>query len=286
MNYLWPLGFLLLIVLAGFFFHFNFDPTSFKSTTTAITQKIEQKVEATLPPPRRGGGSSSSPPSSNAAITISGIIGTTNAERSANGGLKALKENAKLDAAAAAKVKDMFANQYFEHTSPQGKGPADLAKAEGYSYILIGENLALGNFKDDQDLLTAWMNSPGHRANILNSKFTEMGAAASMGLYEGRKVWLAVQEFGEPLSSCPEVDASLEATIERLKVDLDKKATALEAKKKEIDNASPKSGDAYDQKVADYNQMVAAYNNEVKVIKADVDTYNREVKAFNSCAAV
>ncbi len=283
MNFLRPLGFLSLIVLVGFFLqHYHFNFTDFKNTTSALEQKVQQKVEENLPPPLRGG-SSITPPQSG-TISRSGIIATTNKERAKNGGFSALTENAKLDAAAAAKVTDMFANQYFEHTSPSGKGPADLANAQGYSYILIGENLALGNFTDNQDLLTAWMNSPGHRANILNNRFIEMGAAATMGMYEGRKVWLAVQEFGLPLSSCPSINSNLEARIQIMKNDLDIKVAALQAKKKDIDNTYPKSGDTYNQKAAEYNQMIADYNAEVKETRTDIDTYNKGVKAFNNCA--
>lgn len=110
----------------------------------------------------------------NARLTAAGIIEQTNAQRG-DFGQSALKENEQLNQAALAKVKDMFAGQYFEHISPLGKGPADLAKAAGYLYVSIGENLALGNYKDDAALVEAWMNSPGHRANILDPRFTEIG---------------------------------------------------------------------------------------------------------------
>ena len=71
----------------------------------------------------------------------------------------------------------------------------------------------MGNFKNDQDLVSAWLNSPGHRANILNTRFTEIGTAVLKGFYEGREVWMAVQEFGLPLSSCPNPDSKVK--IER-----------------------------------------------------------------------
>ena len=52
-----------------------------------------------------------------------------------------------------------------------------MAKKAGYEYISVGENLAMGNFKNDGDLVEAWMNSPGHRANILSFKYKELGVA-------------------------------------------------------------------------------------------------------------
>ena len=81
----------------------------------------------------------------------------TNAERKAVASLPALKENAELDKSAAAKVADLFAKQYFEHESPDGKGPSDLALAAGYKYAIIGENLAEGNFESDQAVMDAWL---------------------------------------------------------------------------------------------------------------------------------
>jgi len=58
---------------------------------------------------------------------------------------------------------------YFAYNSPSGVGVDDLAGNFGYKFIAIGENLALGNFENDEVLLQGWMNSPGHRENILNT---------------------------------------------------------------------------------------------------------------------
>ena len=63
--------------------------------------------------------------------------------------MSALKENEKLDQAALAKANDMFLKQYFEHVSPTGVGPGDLAQNYGYDYIIVGENLILGNFSSE-----------------------------------------------------------------------------------------------------------------------------------------
>ena len=142
-------------------------------------------------------------------LTDAGVIEWTNTNRAQNGQLPALKENTLLDQAAELKLQDMFKQQYFEHVNPQGVGPGDLAKKVGYNFIAEGENLALGNFGNDQSLVTAWMNSPGHRANILNVHYTEIGVAVGQGSYQGQTTWLAVQEFGRPASSCPSVDLAL-----------------------------------------------------------------------------
>ena len=113
------------------------------------------------------------------------VIDLTNKARATYGSLPALKENSKLDFSAEKKLQDMFMKQYFEHVSPSGIGVGDLANQISYEYIVIGENLALGNFKDDQALVDAWMASPAHRANILNKHYTEIGVAVGKGTFEG-----------------------------------------------------------------------------------------------------
>lgn len=106
-------------------------------------------------------------------VTISGLLNATNSQRTANG-LGGLTQNATLNQAAQAKAADMAANNYWAHTSPGGKTPWTFIDAAGYSYESAGENLAYG-FATSTDTVTGWMNSPGHRANILNTKYSEVG---------------------------------------------------------------------------------------------------------------
>ncbi len=227
--------------------------------------------------------------SPDAFLTRAGVINFTNQARQQNGNLPPLIENQKLDQDAQNKLADMFARQYFEHVSPDGKGPADQAKAAGYQYVIIGENLALGNFKDDAALVDAWMNSPGHRANILNIKYQEIGAAVGQGQFEGKQTWLAVQEFGKPLSSCPQVDAVLKSQIDSLKSDVDSILPQLQALKSQIDSSpepqNQQQANQYNQLVAQYNDLVNIYNNKVDLLKQDTGQYNAGVQAFNACAS-
>lgn len=219
---------------------------------------------------------------SRSQLTQTGVISQTNNERIAQG-FPPLLGNLKLGVSAAAKVNDMFAQQYFEHDSPSGVGVDDLAQNAGYAYIVVGENLALGNFKDDQALVTAWMNSPGHRANILNPRFTEIGVAAKKGMFDGREVWLAVQEFGKPLSSCPSVDPSLKQFIEDNKIKTESLQTSLADLRQEIESMQPKYGDEYNKKVDQYNALIPSYNQLVEAARTLVDTYNTQVRLFNEC---
>ena len=65
-----------------------------------------------------------------------------------------------------------------------------------YPYLAAGENLALGDFKNANELVAAWMASPGHRANILNGVYRDIGVATGFDAFEGRKTIIVVQIFG------------------------------------------------------------------------------------------
>lgn len=274
----------LVLIIAGIIlWHYVFQkpPGGIGNSSLAGQVKnIEKQVSA--PPPLRG-----SQNSRNGALSVNGVIVWNNSNRAQNGQLPALTENSLLDAAAQAKLKDMFNQQNFEHINPQGRGPADLAKTAGYEYISIGENLALGNYKNDQDLVTAWMNSPGHRANILNNRYREIGVAVGRGMFEGSVTWLAVQEFGQPASSCPSVDLNLKAQINSLHADIGQIEPQIATLKNQVETDSPQTQadyDAHNQKVAQYNALIKIYNNKVDALKFATDQYNVEVRAYNICA--
>jgi len=217
----------------------------------------------------------------NGTLTVSGIFAETNNERIRNG-VAALSLDGTLSSVAAKKADDMFARQYFEHDSPDGKGAADLADAVGYDYIVIGENLALGNFKDDKDLVRAWMESPGHRANILNKRFSEIGIAAKKGTYEGKNVWLAVQTFAVPASLCPAPSPSLRVKIDASQIELKKIETELALKKDELESYRGNPSE-YNKRAAEFNALVATHNALVEETKKSVALFNAEVRAFNTC---
>ena len=131
------------------------------------------------------------------------IVGLTNQSRSESG-LNSLKINPLLVNAAQLKAEDMAKNSYFDHTSPEGVTPWHWLEQVGYRYSLAGENLAI-NFIDSQDTVTAWMNSPAHRANILNNNFTEIGIGEAQGLYQGKETVFIVQFFGRTNRSAQEI---------------------------------------------------------------------------------
>ena len=217
-------------------------------------------------------------------LTQTGVISQTNAERAKNG-LPALKESHILDTSAAAKVADMFKNQYFAHESPAGLGVSDLVKSAGYDFLTIGENLALGNFENDQALVQAWMDSPGHRANILNPQYQEIGVSVQKGVFEGKTTWLAVQHFGKPASACSGPSTALKAAIETSQNQLLEIQNNLESLRAELQTTNRGDREAYNQKVGQYNNFVSQYNNLSAEIKSLVTTYNKQVNTFNICAS-
>lgn len=95
-------------------------------------------------------------------------------EQRANYGLQPLTENWELSRVARYKSQDMVDNRYFSHTSPTYGSPFQMIKAFGLSFRTAGENIAYGQ-RTPQAVVNAWMNSSGHRANILNSSFTQIG---------------------------------------------------------------------------------------------------------------
>ena len=262
--------------LMDLYYQFSLKLPQFeKEITGVLTQEIEKQIST--PPPLRAEKEDLS-----AYLTRSKVIYWTNFQRE-EFGLPPLKENIKLNAAAAIKVEDMFQNQYFTHISPSGEGVGDLAKIVKYEFIIIGENLALGNFKDDSTLVQAWMESPGHRENILNPNYQEIGVAVEKGVFEGKTTWMAVQHFGLPLSTCPQPDEALQEEISIKESEINQLEKTLKSLQVEIRNIRPKRGTLYNQKIEEYNSLVSEYNILIKETEILINEYNTQIKLFNEC---
>lgn len=113
------------------------------------------------------------------------VVTLVNKERE-KAGLKPLSVHTKLTTMAKDKAIEMYNKKYFSHTSPKYGSPFDMMDTYKISYRYAGENIAKGQRSADE-AMTAWMNSPGHKANILNANYTQIG----VGYYNGH--W--VQEF-------------------------------------------------------------------------------------------
>lgn len=251
----------------------NFQKTDLGNSINKVAKEI------LTPPPLQIGGNANS-----AVLLKSKIIAQTNIQRFNNGGLAPLIENEKLDAAAMAKAQDLFNNQYFEHVSPSGVDPGMLVKSYGYDYIVSGENLILGNFASEKEVVRDWMNSPGHRANILNNRFVDIGVAVVRGTYKGETVWIGVQEFGLPLASCASPSAAAKSEIDGNIAVLDQLSAKIDADRNQIDTTNSRDP-KYAALVDEYNNLVAQYNQLSQATKNIITQYNIEVNNFNSCVA-
>lgn len=133
----------------------------------------------------------------NLASVISAVlVELANEDRNGNA-LGVLTINPILTAAAQAKANDMATKGYFAHVSPDGVDSWYWFKQSGYTFLYAGENLAV-DFSDSVEVERAWMNSPTHRANILNGYFTQIGIATAQGTYQGHQTTFVVQMFGTP----------------------------------------------------------------------------------------
>jgi len=219
----------------------------------------------------------------NTILSASNIISLTNKFRIENKSGGILTEQNKLNKSAEKKMQDMFDNQYFEHISPSGLSVGDLSEQAGYEYILIGENLAMGNFKDDSSLVDAWMASKGHRENILNKNYTEIGVAVGQGIFDGKNIWIAVSHFGTPQNICPEIDRVLLGIIDLNQNKITEISQELSIRREKISQNVIYEGNTINEQIEIYNNLVNYYNNLINQTKNDTDSYNDQVKSFNNC---
>ncbi|WP_312098137.1 CAP domain-containing protein [Niallia sp.] len=151
----------------------------------------QSKPETTTASQNNTIGDSSKDSAAKATTSVSAyekeVVELTNKER-AKYGLPALTLDTELSKVAKVKSQDMSTNNYFDHTSPTYGSPFDMMKQFGITYKAAGENIAKGQ-KTPEEVVNAWMNSEGHRANILSDKFTHIG----VGYVENGNYW--TQQF-------------------------------------------------------------------------------------------
>ena len=249
-----------------------------KSITNSLLS-VEKRISN--PPPLIG-----SEDAYNSFLTKRGTFKWTNIQRDETKSLPALLESDKLDIIAMERLDDMFEKQYFEHVSPIGASASSIAEDIGYGFISIGENIALGNFKDDKALVQAWMDSPEHRANILKDDYTELGIAVKKDVYEEKETWIGVQIFARPLSSCPQVDQNLKTEIEKVKEQITTLENSASSLRKQIENMSPKNRKdikIYNGKIDEYNNLVKEINTLINTQKRLISKYNNQIELQNKC---
>ncbi|MCA1039985.1 CAP domain-containing protein [Bacillus infantis] len=148
-----------------------------KQETPAPAKAEQPKQEAPAPAPAKQPAPAEQPKAAPSASQVSAfeqkVFELTNQERAKNG-VPALKLDTELSKVAREKSNDMKTNGYFDHNSPTYGSPFDMMKKFGISYRTAGENIAMGQ-RSPEEVVKAWMNSEGHRKNILNASFTHIG---------------------------------------------------------------------------------------------------------------
>jgi uncharacterized YkwD family protein/spore coat assembly protein SafA len=155
------------------------------NTQVSNPNMIWPGMQLTIPRSNSGTGSTV-PQAPVSSSTFAGQVFTIVNQERANAGLNPLTNDGSLSAMAMDKARDMYTNHYFDHTSPTYGSPFNMMTSYGIQYSYAGENIAMGQ-RTPQEVMTAWMNSPGHRQNILSPNYTKIGVA----YYNGE--W--VQEF-------------------------------------------------------------------------------------------
>ena len=250
-------------------------------------------------------------------LSQSRLISLTNTVRM-NNGLPVLEENYLLTMIARERLDDMLQKQYFGHISPSGEGASDMARRVGYRYKLIAENIAYGDFLNNEKVLDGWMQSPGHKKNILAEEPQHIGVAVARGRLKGSDTWVAVQIFGLPSlpvtsasrrppkntdPSCNPPSEALARDIEKGRSRLSELANVLAGRSEELKGEGARistfSADpprtnlerseraafiaAHNQKVHKYNELIAQQRAQQSILRPMIDEYNRRVKAYNEC---
>lgn len=171
----------------GINFNTNTTTTTEAQQPTQPTTETQQPTETTTQPTQQPTTTTEPTQTTQTTSALSAyeqkVVDLTNQERAKNG-LAALKVDTELSKVAREKSLDMSKNGYFSHTSPTYGSPFDMMKQFGISYQYAGENIAMGQ-RTPEEVVQAWMNSEGHRKNILSANFNYIG----VGYVESGNYW-------------------------------------------------------------------------------------------------
>lgn len=198
-------------------------------------------------------------------LTPANIVWYSNYYRN-KASLPPLIQRKALNQSALAKNTNMLLFHYFDHTQPGSTiGFDHFIDDQKYEFIKVGENLAMGDFSTSKEVVDAWMKSPAHKKNILDTTYTEIGVSVKRGTMQGKEVVIITEHFGKPRKSCPTIDDSIKTAISDLSEEI-----------KKID-ASIAAGNG------DYNTLATTYNDSIARMGILVEKYNNQVRIFDAC---
>ncbi len=204
------------------------------------------------------------------SMSVSGLLTATNKDRS-NYNVAALKINSKLDKAAQAKANDMAKRNYWSHNTPDGDPPWVFITNAGYQYKSAGENLAYG-FITSEDTVAGWMNSPEHKANMLNKNFSEVGFgyANSSNYQKSGPETIVVAMYGQPVlgastavpsSSSPTANTQTKAATQtKVPATATKKSAANKTEPSPVQTVSPSTAPVVEPATKSISRLAALTN--------------------------
>lgn len=169
----------------------NLDPTSEVVIDEPVTIELENPALADMPLSADIEDPSPTESDTRSTSVIQEVVNLVNQERR-KAGKSPLRIHSRLNASAQAHSNDMARNNFMSHTGSDGSSPFDRMKRYGYNYRTAAENIAAGQ-SSPQDVMRSWMNSPGHRKNIINGNFRDIGIGYARG---GRYGTYWTQNFG------------------------------------------------------------------------------------------
>lgn len=253
------------------------------SNPISITQQVKgtEKQEITSP-----GTYTAEEQASHLELTRENIVWFTNYER-AKMKIKPLVSVKALNGSSRSKNDDMKTFNYFDHVRTLANettiGFDYFIDAQHYSFIKIGENLAMGDFSTSAEVVAAWMKSPAHKKNILDPAYREIGVSVQEGLINGKYVTLIVQHFGDPRNSCPVVSDSTKEAIGGLKLIIGKLQSTINDEQKIIAQYPNTHSNEFEHLITSYNELVEHYNTSIKQMEELVKKYNGQVRSFDLC---
>jgi uncharacterized protein YkwD len=235
-------------------------------------------------------------------LSSEALVSLTNEARRGNG-VPVLKENSQLGRIAEERARDMLKKQYFGHVAPDGESYPDVARKVGYRYKCLSENIASGDFPTNRKLIEGWMQSPGHRKNLLSTDVDEIGIAVVRGSLKGEETWVAVQIFGlpapegeqgaVPATSCTVPSPGAAQAIESGKREIEDMERQLASMKTEMEleklilerkgAPSKEESDAFNARAGQFNGLVEKSNDKRATVQGMINDYNASVQRYNAC---
>lgn len=203
-------------------------------------------------------------------------------------GLQPLRFSPALTRSANKKADDMILYQYFSHNSPYDnqKDFSYFISQEKYSFLRVSENLAVGEFSNEKEIVDAWMSSPEHRANILLPDYKHIGASVKKGYYQGKVMYYIVQHFGIPKDACPSISNKIITEmkeIEQQAVYFKKESEKIEQEIIKNESLPQVTNRELQELIRQYNVTISSYNELVRKYEKITDQYNQQVDRLDKC---